>query len=474
MKRLILMRHSQSLGNKLGIIQGPTNDYELTHKGIEEVYKTFYDNKRELDIIKRIVSSPLKRALQTAQVINMCYGKEKQRDILTNDLLTEFNAGLLSGMKKLDAEKIFPEYYKIWTDRKDLDGIPGAESGEKLQARAISFLMDYYDRDEYSELVITHAGFLRCLLNTIKGIYRTTPVEVKNAVLHIIEDPFENLNIIRKIRAMSSKVYIVETADETYVVKQKNRVLDERDRMEDKILHNLDKKIDNVPLILTMNNNPMGSVKIIKHIRGRHIYGQMTEKYENSFTDKVKLIHEYLQGQESSEYSKCNLLSILNEAGMKSRNAYVRKIAQSIIEDKRNAQKLMESQYCLVHSDLNRDNVLFYEDGEKIETNIIDWESIGLYPEKYQLASFLASGYLLENGNMIRAMQLAKRFEVSFDEDFILYLMKIRIFKGIYFFAEQTNAYVKSNPDVSNEILQKYIIAYSKIEKYMEDSILFH
>lgn len=463
------MRHSQSQGNELGIIQGPTNDYGLTDKGIEETYKTFHDNKKELDTINRIVSSPLKRAIQTGQVINLCYGKENQRDSFVNNMLTEFNAGVLSGMKKVDAEKIFPEYYKIWTDRKDLDGIPDAEIGEKLQARAISFLMNYYDIDNYSELIITHAGFLRCLLNTINGNTRTTPVDVKNAVLHIVEDPFKNLNIVRKTRAMSSKVYIVETADGKYVVKQKERTLDKKDEAEEKILNNLDKKINNLPIILNMTNNKKGSTKIIKYVNGRHIYGKLPEKYENSFSDKIKLISEQLQTQDISAYPKRDLLAMVSKAEAKCKNIYVRMIAQTIMKDKNNIEKLKKIEYCLVHFDLNRDNVLFQEDGEKVETNIIDWESIGLYPKDYQLASFLASGYLLDNGNMNRAMQLAKRFNPNFDEEFVLYLMKIRLFTGIYFFAENTNSYVKSNPNVSNEILQKYITAYSQIERYKTD-----
>ena len=65
-------------------------------------------------------------------------------------------------------------------------------------------------------------------------------------------------------------------------------------------------------------------------------------------------------------------------------------------------------------------------------------------------------------------MQLAHQFQFPIDESYLLFLMKIRIFEGLYYFAENENEYTKSNPKVSKEILKKYFIANEKINRYQE------
>ena len=132
---------------------------------------------------------------------------------------------------------------------------------------------------------------------------------------------------------------------------------------------------------------------------------------------------------------------------------------------------MRRSKYCLVHSDLNRDNILFQKQEHGTNVNIIDWESVKAYPEDYQLACFLASSVLIEDSNMTEVMRLAHQFKIPIDENYILFLMKIRIFEGLYYFAENKNEYTRLNPKVSREILKKYFIANEKISRYQEKKL---
>ena len=44
--------------------------------------------------------------------------------------------------------------------------------------------------------------------------------------------------------------------------------------------------------------------------------------------------------------------------------------------------------------------------------------------------------------------------------------MKIRVFTGLHYFAENRNIYTQSNKDVSKEILKKYFFAAEKLDRY--------
>lgn len=80
------------------------------------------------------------------------------------EILDEMDPGVLSGKTHDYAKENMPKEYAIWTQYKDLDGIERAETGDELQARAIAFL-EYmlHSCEQGNYVVVTHAGFLRCL-----------------------------------------------------------------------------------------------------------------------------------------------------------------------------------------------------------------------------------------------------------------------------------------------------------------------
>ena len=67
---------------------------------------------------------------------------------------------------------------------------------------------------------------------------------------------------------------------------------------------------------------------------------------------------------------------------------------------------------------------------------------------------------------MEEAMKMAYQFDPEIDENYIMYLMKIRVFTGLHYFAENKNEYTKMNPKAAREILKKYFIANEKINIY--------
>lgn len=417
----------------------------------------------ELSTADRIVSSPYKRAIETSEIIAEATGLP----IVTNEKIVEFDSGILAGNTHEENAKLYPEYYRIWLERKDLDGIPGAEKGGELQARVLAFLMEYYDKEEFVDIVVSHAGFLRSLINTSKGLPRTTPVDSRNGAINIIDNPFEHLKIEHKDRAMASKVFVIETLEDKYVVKLKNRSLLPEDYEERRILNLISADLGSVPTVLSLVENGNSSIKVLKFVKGNTIFGILNESTQQALIKKISKMSEVLTHIESNVYKPNDIYAEIEELESIAKNSYVKKYGQSILKDKINKSKLEASKYCLIHNDLNRDNILFEESEDgTITANIIDWEGLGLYPKDYQLASFLVSAILIEGYSVEETMKIAKRIDYNVDEDYITYLMKYRIFKGLHFFAENRNVYTESNKKASNEILKKYFFAAEKLERY--------
>ena len=385
-----------------------------------------------------------------------------------NESIIEFNPGILAGNTHKYNQENYPKYYEIWKKRGDLDGIPYAETGKNLQARVLAFVMNYLEKEDFNEIVVSHAGFIRCLVNTLEGRKRTTPIESSNGAVHIVDDIFKNLKIEQRQRAMASKVYIVETADSKYVVKLKNRPVEKEDILEKHLLKRMQEGNIKLPTVLHASNEKHGSTKVLEFVDGKHKYGRLTEHELEALTQQVKRIHQLLKKESIEHYPKVDLYEMMQKMAENSKNEYVIKTANEILSDKKNIEKMKQSKKCLVHNDLNRDNILFNEQDNDLEINIIDWEGIKAFPEDYQLASFLASSILIEDGNMDEIMKLAHKFNSEVDENYIAYLMKIRIFTGLHFFAENKNEYTKSNPIVAREILKKYFIANEKINMYQK------
>jgi len=100
--KLLVIRHGQSKADILNVHAGRA-DFELTELGIRQAQAMANWVAREYDV-KRIYSSPLKRARQTAEQLAKIVGLEVQEE---TDLM-EFNNGLLAGLTRAEANEKYP------------------------------------------------------------------------------------------------------------------------------------------------------------------------------------------------------------------------------------------------------------------------------------------------------------------------------------------------------------------------------
>lgn len=180
MGKIILVRHGESKLNVEGVYYGILNP-GLTEKGKEQAKKT-------REILKnisyeKIYTSDLKRAIETAEIVNY-----KELEISIDEELRELNFGIFEGRSYEELLEKYPEELKKsqknWENYNYITG----ESVLELQKRAINFIEKKIDLEKDTVLV-THWG----VINTILSHYFSNGLEsywkfsVKNGGVVIIE-----------------------------------------------------------------------------------------------------------------------------------------------------------------------------------------------------------------------------------------------------------------------------------------------
>lgn len=154
---LYMTRHGETLENATGILQGHLAGH-LSLDGIEQA-QDLGDELADIPF-DSIVSSPLRRALITAEIVNRYHNL----CIHTTDLLRERDWGSFTGVKVGDIQQ-------------GNTMLPGdVESLEHLHQRAVKYL-DYLleNFDGQTVLSVGHGYFNRCILAAYYGV---TPREI--------------------------------------------------------------------------------------------------------------------------------------------------------------------------------------------------------------------------------------------------------------------------------------------------------
>ena len=154
--KVYVIRHGETIENANNCLVGRINS-SLTKKGIEQAKKlsTFFENKK----IDLIISSPLDRCKQTAQLIS-----NKIPIIYSNDLLGR-DHGEFTG-KPRDSIN-FDEY---WNYNKNIK-YEKAESVKDLYNRVAKLIEDIKQKyNDKNIIIVTHSGIIRVLYYYFKGI----------------------------------------------------------------------------------------------------------------------------------------------------------------------------------------------------------------------------------------------------------------------------------------------------------------
>lgn len=169
MKKFYFIRHGLSVLNAEGRFAGRI-DTPLTTEGQAQAKRTGQDVLNSGIKVDVIVSSPLSRALETAQIVAEQIGYPKE-DILEEELLVERDFGEGEGT--------------VWSPERRNTVFAGMETDEVLVARARKALDWIESLPHDNVLVVGHGGIGRALRSLVKDDFPMShPHQLGNAKLH--------------------------------------------------------------------------------------------------------------------------------------------------------------------------------------------------------------------------------------------------------------------------------------------------
>ncbi|HBF40130.1 MAG TPA: alpha-ribazole phosphatase [Firmicutes bacterium] len=163
MVELILVRHGETCDNQRGAFLGWT-DPELNETGLGMAHAI--REKLANNSLNAIFSSPLKRAFQTARIIN----EINHIEIQTLEALKERNFGLWDNLTLADIRASYPTEARLWLNNPDYP-IPDGESIEQFNRRIIVFLNELLHTYSCGRvLLVTHGGCIRTIIAHLLGL----------------------------------------------------------------------------------------------------------------------------------------------------------------------------------------------------------------------------------------------------------------------------------------------------------------
>lgn len=158
--RILLIRHGETDWNKDRRFQG-RSDVPLNRTGRDQAHALALALKQEP--ITAIYSSPLLRALETARIIKDFH---PSAPLLQAEGLAEMDLGDFEGMHAQQWAEEYPDFRKEWLETPLSVIMPGGESIQEVQARAMDTLERITTRytPESTLLVCGHSFVNRTIL----------------------------------------------------------------------------------------------------------------------------------------------------------------------------------------------------------------------------------------------------------------------------------------------------------------------
>jgi broad specificity phosphatase PhoE len=164
--KLILTRHGETDWNREFRTQG-TTDIDLNENGRRQAKRFARRLFQSGEKIDRIYSSPLRRAVETAEIIGGILGAET----VVDERLIEFHFGVWEGMVFSTIGEKYPKQFAVWASTPSKSRIEGAETVSQLYGRCASFIDEIRGSGfEGTALVVSHALTSKLLVLSALGL----------------------------------------------------------------------------------------------------------------------------------------------------------------------------------------------------------------------------------------------------------------------------------------------------------------
>lgn len=213
--KLLFIRHAQSVGNQQRRMQGH-GEFALSQVGKQQAAKLAKRLLAEAWHPTCVYSSPLKRAVQTTEILLAPFlaeplpsmvsdlvdgeidqplavlatqfatqGEHQQIPVYYADELKEFQNGIFAGLTWAEARARYPELCVRLETSPDWIQIPQAESLQAARERAQRFIHRLLDQHRNGEQVwiVTHSWILQHLIAELMGCDRSWRIHARNTAL---------------------------------------------------------------------------------------------------------------------------------------------------------------------------------------------------------------------------------------------------------------------------------------------------
>ena len=192
MTTILLARHGETDWNRDGRFQGHA-DPPLNAAGRRQAVELSAALAREQ--LAAVYSSPLRRAVETAEVIATAHGLEP----VPVNALREVDVGAWQGLTSAEVEKRFPEQHARWLHYGQ--GWEDGETYEQMGERVVAALLDLAAAHDGNRiLAVTHGGPIRAAIAFADG---TSHADARRrgptiANVYLVEVTVEDSRLSRK------------------------------------------------------------------------------------------------------------------------------------------------------------------------------------------------------------------------------------------------------------------------------------
>ena len=163
MTEIMLVRHGETEWNVGEVFRGRV-DMELNETGTKQAEKLaeYLGNQR----LKIIYSSPLQRALKTAEII----ARQHKIEVTIAPGLIDFNYGQWQGLSHRKVKDRYKELYGEWINHPERVKIPDGENLEDVRQRTMAVVNDIITGHNGTVVLVSHRVVNKVLICALLGL----------------------------------------------------------------------------------------------------------------------------------------------------------------------------------------------------------------------------------------------------------------------------------------------------------------
>jgi broad specificity phosphatase PhoE len=164
MTRVYLVRHGTTDWNREEIFRGRL-DCKLNETGQAEA-RALAEYFRDIRL-QAIYSSPLSRAMETAQAV----AEAKALQVVPHPEFIDIDFGEWQGLPLKEVREKYSELYRLWRERPEAIHFPGGENLARVRARAGEGLQKVVrENPDKTALILSHRVVTKVLICTVLGL----------------------------------------------------------------------------------------------------------------------------------------------------------------------------------------------------------------------------------------------------------------------------------------------------------------